>query len=67
MPSICPFYSPKPFKVITLKCPVKQYDWGKVGSDSLVAKILKQQNEPVDESLPYAEVSKFHFDHQKSY
>ena len=39
------------------RCPVKHYDWGKVGSNSLVARLIKAKNYvEVDENKPYAEV-----------
>lgn len=44
--------------MISLRCSVKNYDWGKKGSKSLVARLMKQQdaNFVIDENLSYAEV-----------
>ncbi|XP_015783519.1 mannose-6-phosphate isomerase [Tetranychus urticae] len=42
--------------MISLKCPVKNYDWGKIGSNSFVGQILIDQGIPIDENLPYAEL-----------
>lgn len=43
--------------VIPIKCVAKNYDWGKLGSESIVASVIESQNLPVDENAPYAEVS----------
>lgn len=39
--------------VVKLFCPVMNYDWGRVGSSSLVARLSPA---PIDESKPYAEL-----------
>ena len=38
-----------------LECACQTYAWGQPSSKSLVSKILKKNNLPVDESKPYAE------------
>ena len=38
-----------------LKCAVQNYDWGQIGSDSLVAKIFSANGGLVDENKKYAE------------
>lgn len=50
--------SPKP--IHRLKCPVQNYDWGKRGSKSLVARLAPEACGPdfkLDETEAYAEVS----------
>jgi len=42
--------------MISLQCSVKNYDWGKLGSQSFVAQLLKAKGQVVDEGKPYAEV-----------
>ena len=44
--------------VIPLRCCVKKYDWGKKGTDSIVARIVKSQmpGYEVDNDTPFAEV-----------
>lgn len=41
-----------------LKCKVQNYDWGKLGRESTVAKLLKSADPSViiDENQPYAEL-----------
>lgn len=41
-----------------LKCKVQNYDWGKLGQDSTVAKLLSSadSNAVIEESKPYAEL-----------
>lgn len=41
-----------------LLCKVQQYDWGKMGSSSLVAKLSAKMNDKfmIDENIPYAEL-----------
>lgn len=46
--------------VLKLSPAVQQYAWGKVGSDSEVAKLFTSNSgQPVDETMPYAEVCIF--------
>lgn len=44
--------------MIPLRCSVKNYEWGKKGSNSMVARLMKQQdpNYEINEDLSYAEV-----------
>ena len=43
--------------VLKLSPAVQKYAWGKVGSDSEVAKLFTSNSgQPVDEATPYAEV-----------
>ena len=43
--------------VLKLSPAVQQYAWGKVGSDSEVAKLYRSNSDqPVNETTPYAEV-----------
>ena len=46
--------------MIPLRCTVKNYEWGKKGSSSMVAQLMKQQdpNFVIDEELSYAEVKR---------
>ena len=47
--------------MIPLKCSVKNYEWGKKGSKSMVARLMQQQDPSfvIDEELNYAEVYYF--------
>lgn len=49
--------------MIPLRCAVKNYEWGKKGSQSMVARLMKQQdpNFVINEDLSYAEVSESNF------
>lgn len=46
------------FTVFELKCASQNYQWGKIGSESEVAKLLKNGDGSfiIDEKTPYAEV-----------
>ncbi|HBE99680.1 MAG TPA: hypothetical protein DDW46_01360, partial [Dehalococcoidia bacterium] len=39
-------------KIFELSCQTQNYNWGRKGSSSLVAQLLKGQS--IDENLPYA-------------
>lgn len=42
--------------LVRLKCSVKEYDWGRIGLDSLVARLfLRNCNDKIEESKHYAE------------
>lgn len=43
-------------RILKLRCSVKNYDWGRIGTDSAVARLYERNNaaEPVD-GMPYAE------------
>jgi len=41
-------------KIFELSCQTQNYNWGRKGSSSLVAQLLKAQS--IDENLPYAEL-----------
>lgn len=51
------YYSHQPF-IMELKCKVQNYDWGKLGQDSMVAKLVSSAdpNESIDNTKPYAEL-----------
>ena len=43
--------------MVTLSCKCQQYNWGKIGKESTVAQLVKNQpGFTVDETAPYAEV-----------
>jgi mannose-6-phosphate isomerase len=42
--------------MLRLHCTVQQYDWGKRGSESAVARLAARgDGKPIDEAKPYAE------------
>ena len=45
-----------PLRVVPLVAKPQQYAWGKLGSDSEVAKVLKAGGQQVDDDKPYAEL-----------
>lgn len=50
--------------MLKLSCSFKSYDWGKVGQESEVFKLLRGCTEKADlrNDAPYAEVGDFHAD-----
>lgn len=42
--------------ILKLRCSVKNYDWGRIGSESSVAQLYNKNNgKEIDEAMPYAE------------
>lgn len=49
-------------KPVELSCLAQNYDWGIIGSDSLVGRIYeKNSGNNIDQQKPYAEVKSNHF------
>lgn len=44
-------------RILDLDCPVQNYDWGLLGSDSLAGRVYQlNTGKPLSEGKPYAEV-----------